>query len=165
MPADRCDGRAGLGAGCPRLAASPVRCALRADSPWDAWLHLRDHDEAGHEPDGTCSACFISVEAEFRLRRESSCARAGGCERKESDPAVSRLRARSAGQAALTASATISVARRVDPPWASEVRVFRRPSTVTQSSPGETTRRRSPCEPQSGPRSRNATGAPRSSAR
>jgi hypothetical protein len=38
---------------------------VRADSPWDAWLHVRDHGDAGTEQDGACSACFVKVEGEF----------------------------------------------------------------------------------------------------
>jgi hypothetical protein len=39
--------------------------AVCADSPWDAWLHLRDHRQTALEPDGACPACFVRVEATF----------------------------------------------------------------------------------------------------
>jgi len=39
--------------------------AIRADSPWDAWIHVRDHGQAALEPDGACSVCFARVEGAF----------------------------------------------------------------------------------------------------
>lgn len=36
---------------------------VRADSPWDAWVHVRDHSDVRVESDGACSECFARTEA------------------------------------------------------------------------------------------------------
>lgn len=45
--------------------------AIRADSPWDAWVHLRDHREMALKRDGSCPTCFVRVEATFKSPKEA----------------------------------------------------------------------------------------------
>ncbi len=36
-----------------------------ADSPLDAWAHVRDHEREGAEESTTCLQCFVRIEGRF----------------------------------------------------------------------------------------------------